>query len=173
MICSVFSRTFTFVTFLQVASNLPLEVSLVLPASSVEFANARMLQVTINDVLCSSASFVSQNEIKVQLLSASPDSGTMLQPAPSPSFSGGWYNTSFTLPSAFLKLLALRQASYPVNWTAKDEIAAWLVPSRLLLHPFIGKPNVANAPRMFIDNNEVPLVEAFNSRGAYTPHAPL
>jgi hypothetical protein len=53
-----------------------------------------------------------------------------------------------------------------VNWTAKDEIAAWLVPSRLLLHPFIGNPDVANAPRMFIDNNEVPLVEAFNGRGA-------
>ncbi len=160
------ARTFTLVAFLQVSSNLPLEVSLVLPAASVDIATVRTLHVTINGVMCSTASFVGQNEIKVQLLSASPDSGTMLQPAPAPSFSGGWYNTSFTLPSAFLKQLALRQASYPVNWTAKDEIAAWLIPSRLLLHPFIGKPNVANAPRMFIDNNEVPLVEAFNSRGA-------
>jgi len=142
-----------------------------LPTTSLysdEAANIRQLQVTINGVKCSSASFVGQNEIKVRLRLAPSGSDTMLQPAPIPSFTGGWYNTSFTLPSAFLKQLALRQSSYPVNWTAKDEIAAWLVPSRLLLHPFIGKPNVDNAPRMFIDNYEVLLAEAFNSRGAIT-----
>jgi hypothetical protein len=87
--CFLSARAFTLVAFLQVSSRLPLEVSLVLPASSVDVASARTLQVTINGVMCSTASFVGQNEIKVQPLSASPDLGTMLQHAPAPSFSGG------------------------------------------------------------------------------------
>jgi hypothetical protein len=82
-------------------------------------------------------------------------------------FNTAWkrYNTSFTLPSAFFKQLAQRQLAYPVPWNARDEVASWLAPSRLLLHPFVGKSAADDAPRMFIDGSEVALIAAFNSRG--------
>jgi hypothetical protein len=118
--------------------------------------------------MCSNLHFVATNDLRSAVQFSPSDFDQMLHPAPSPSFTGGWYNTSFTLPSAFFKQLAQRQQAYPVNWTARDEIASWLVPSRLLLHPFIGNPKTTDPPRMFIDNSEMSLVAAFNSRGMYT-----
>jgi hypothetical protein len=116
-------------------------------------------------MLCSNVHLLVTNDLRSTILFSTSDFDQMLHPAPSPSFSGGWYNTSFTIPSAIFKQLAQRQQAYPVTWTARDAVASWLVPSRLLLHPFIGNPKTTDPLRMFIDGSEMPLVAAFNSRG--------
>lgn len=136
-------------------------------ATQLQPPNSRHLRLTINGILCSNVHLSAQNDLRVRIQFSLSDFDIMLHPAPSPSFAGGWYNTSFTLPSAFLKQLAQRQQAYPITWNARDEVASWLAPSRLLLHPFIGKPEAATPPRMFIDGSEVPLVAAFNSRGMH------
>ncbi len=152
------------------------------------------LQLTINGITCSHVRVLAPNDFRVNVLFAPSDLDIMLQPAPPPTFTGGWYhlppitlntafvffnialkryNTSFTLPSAFFKQLAQRQLAYPVPWSARDEVASWLAPSRLLLHPFVGKSLADDAPRMFIDGGEVALSAAFNSRGTRVTRAVL
>jgi hypothetical protein len=117
--------------------------------------------------MCSDVHLLAPNDLRVKIRFSPSELDLMLQPAPSPTFTGGWYNTSFTLPSAFFKQLAQRQQAYPIPWNARDKIASWLAPSRLILHPFVGKSGAADLPRMFIDGSEVPLIAAFNSRGMH------
>lgn len=163
-------------SFSQVASFVPSEISILLPsdiAQSLQSLDRRQLHVAVNRVPCSSTRYVTLNDIRITLQFSQSDCDLMLQPAPDPSFIGGWYNTSFTLPSAFIKQLANRQQTYPINWTVRDEVAPWLAPSRLLLHPYLGSPSASSPPRMFIDGSEVPLVAAFNSRGGSNRPASL
>ena len=45
---------------------------------------------------------------------------------------GGSYTTKFTIPAAVHTQLAARAKAYPIEWTAKDKLATWLDPNRLL-----------------------------------------
>jgi hypothetical protein len=81
------------------------------------------------------------------------------------SWGGGWLNTSFTVAQALKDQMAARTKSYPINWTAADAKASWLVPTRLLMFFFIVRPSDATPITLIIDGAQVELTKAYNSRG--------
>merc|ERR1712217_787949 len=89
---------------------------------------------------------------------------------------GGWFNTSFSIPNSVKQQLKKRAEKYPVpwSWSAKgcnqphcvdDSKATWLIPSRLLLTPFISHPSDEIHIDMYIDGERVELAKSYNSRG--------
>merc|ERR1712187_387505 len=95
---------------------------------------------------------------------------------PPPDFTGGWFNTTFSIPMSVKQQLNERTKSYPVPWTRSaqgcglphcvdDSKATWLIPSRLLLNPFITHPTDRMAIDLYIDGQHVELLKSYNSRG--------
>ena len=81
------------------------------------------------------------------------------------SFAGGWFNVTFTVPQALVDQLAERKKAYPIPWTEVDARAAWLVPHRLLMYPFVANPADSMQIEMWIDGESVVPTPAYNSRG--------
>merc|ERR1712217_431482 len=89
---------------------------------------------------------------------------------------GGWFNTTFTIPKSLKEQLQRRAEKYPIPWTTSaegcglphcvdDSKATWLIPSRLLLTPFLAHPADNMAIDLYIDGNKVDLAKSYNSRG--------
>ena len=98
-----------------------------------------------NDVKSSGHAKVSIQFSGPELLGNAP-----VLPLPSKDFAGGWYNGTFSIPPAYFEQLKALASSYPIPWTTSatgcgqshcvdDSRAAWLVPTRLLMAPFILK----------------------------------
>mmetsp|Transcript_82401 Transcript_82401/g.217385 ORF Transcript_82401/g.217385 Transcript_82401/m.217385 type:complete len:299 (+) Transcript_82401:2-898(+) len=81
-----------------------------------------------------------------------------------PTFSGGWFNTTFSIPSAIFDQLKARQANYPISWTANDRNASWLDPSRLLMTIAYAHPLTTAAPRARLIGASLKILWASNSR---------
>ena len=79
---------------------------------------------------------------------------------PAASFTGGWFNTTFIIPQEAKDQLARRAKAYPVPWKPADYKASWLVPTRLLLHPFIGGVKDNLAVKMYLNGSEAMLTKA-------------
>jgi hypothetical protein len=86
---------------------------------------------------------------------------------PSSSNTGGRFATSFTIPAAIGAQLKARAAAYPVQWTARDRIATWLDPNRLLGSIFISNPtdNLLDQIALTVDGAPVQVKRSYNSRG--------
>ena len=80
------------------------------------------------------------------------------------TFAGGWFNTSFSIPAEMWPQRQRRQEEYNIVWAERDMNAAWLG-NRLLIYPYILQPNNMSQPRMWINDVEVPMTSAYNSRG--------
>jgi hypothetical protein len=95
-------------------------------------------------------------------------SQSAVQP-PGEAFPGGWFNTTFSVPAAVTAQLAQRSKAYPVPWAPADFHAAWLVPTRLLLFPFLSPASDQLEISMAVDGAPVQLTKAYNSRGLVRP----
>jgi hypothetical protein len=84
-----------------------------------------------------------------------------------PSFAGGSYRASFTVPSRVLRQLAERQQAWPIPWTTEDYRTTWLAPQRLLLFVQIAEPDDRWEARLRIDGREVELRKAYSSVRPY------
>jgi len=85
---------------------------------------------------------------------------------PPADFGGGWFNSTFTIPSAMLLQLERSQAAYPIQWTDADLDATWLAPNRLLLYPYVVHPLASMAPiEAWVDEEPLAMLPAYNSRG--------
>lgn len=96
---------------------------------------------------------------------------------PDPLFVGGWFNTTFMVSAGISAQLSRRQMRYPIPWIhdastcsasehcVLDSNATWLIPSRLLLVPFLTQPSDSMEIRLVIDGLEVELRKSYNSRG--------
>eukprot|EP00463_Aulacantha_scolymantha_P001488 TRINITY_DN2103_c0_g1_i1.p1 TRINITY_DN2103_c0_g1~~TRINITY_DN2103_c0_g1_i1.p1 ORF type:complete len:205 (-),score=23.16 TRINITY_DN2103_c0_g1_i1:60-620(-) len=95
---------------------------------------------------------------------------------PGPHFTGGWFNTTFSISNEIVQQLKQRGVHYPIPWRQDegkcgqegavcDYNAAWLVPTRLILYLFIAGPNDKLKLSLWIDGVQTPLAKAYNSRG--------
>lgn len=80
------------------------------------------------------------------------------------AFAGGWFNSTFKVPSNMWSQREARQAAFDVQWQPEDMNAAWLG-NRLLVYPFIMQPDNNTIPRIFINDKEVAMAPSYNSRG--------
>eukprot|EP00928_Gymnodinium_smaydae_P081612 TRINITY_DN65098_c0_g1_i1.p1 TRINITY_DN65098_c0_g1~~TRINITY_DN65098_c0_g1_i1.p1 ORF type:complete len:514 (-),score=55.33 TRINITY_DN65098_c0_g1_i1:135-1550(-) len=87
------------------------------------------------------------------------------QAVPDP-FTGSWFNTSFSIPSAIKEQLHARSVKYPIQWTQHDLSATWLAPHRLLMTIYMEVPRIDQLVRMWINGTEVAVSQASNSRDA-------
>ena len=80
---------------------------------------------------------------------------------------GGIFKVNFTIPSAIKRQLEARASAYPIPWTAKDRIATWLDPTRLLGYIAIANPqdNLLADINLTIDNVPLQVKRSYNSRG--------
>jgi hypothetical protein len=138
-----------------------------------------LARVSVNGVHCGITSGP-QTEVAVQfagepVLRVMPVSPTR----PPAQFAGGWFNTSFVIPTAVKQQLKERDIKYPVPWSytnasgscglphcVDDSKATWLIPSRLLLNPFLMNRTADMILSLFIDGKKVEVKKAFNSRDA-------
>jgi len=75
------------------------------------------------------------------------------------------YEAKITVTSEMLAQLQERQARYNISWVDSD-LDAWLAPSRLLLYPYVARPNASAAsPSIEIDGKPAQVVRQYNSRG--------
>merc|ERR1712072_322456 len=76
-----------------------------------------------------------------------------------------------------------RESTYPIPWThtnasgscglphcVDDSKATWLIPSRLLLSPFLTNATANMVVDLFIDGKNVGLKRSYNSRGHGAAH---
>ena len=86
---------------------------------------------------------------------------------PSSSNIGGEFTTTFVIPAAIKAQLAARAKAYPIPWTARDKIATWLDPNRLLGSIFIENPqdNMLGSISLSVDGSPVQVKRSYNSRG--------
>eukprot|EP00300_Choanocystis_sp_HF-7_P008616 c16008_g1_i1.p1 GENE.c16008_g1_i1~~c16008_g1_i1.p1 ORF type:complete len:999 (-),score=182.04 c16008_g1_i1:1048-4011(-) len=84
---------------------------------------------------------------------------------PPSDFTGGWFNTTINVPSRVRDQLRQRTSDYPINWEERDMDASWLAPSRLLLYPFLTRPNWNAALSVYVNDVEKTVQRAFSSRG--------
>ena len=94
---------------------------------------------------------------------------------PPSNFKGGWFNTTFVIPSAIQDQLIERSKKYPIQWDKDDLDATWLSPSRLLgyiyIETFVEYHPLHNDLKLLlmIDDVEVEVHNAYNSRGRVVP----
>lgn len=86
---------------------------------------------------------------------------------PSPNNVGGQFTALFTIPAAIKAQLAARARAYPIPWTARDKIATWLDPNRLLGSIFIENPqdNMLDQISLTVDGEPLQVKRSYNSRG--------
>jgi hypothetical protein len=76
------------------------------------------------------------------------------------------YEATITVTSEMHKQLQDRQAAYNISWNEGDLDASWLAPSRLLLYPYVTRPDASLAdPLVRIDGKAVSVTRQYNSRG--------
>jgi hypothetical protein len=80
-----------------------------------------------------------------------------------PSFTGGTFRASFTVPERIFRQLAERQKAWPIPWTTEDYRTTWLAPQRLLLFVQIAEPDDRWEARLWIDGRAVELRKAYSS----------
>merc|ERR1712107_272556 len=84
--------------------------------------------------------------------------------------------TSFAIPTALMEQLRQRARHYPIPWTSadhgcgqphcvNDHKATWLVPTRLLLAPFVAHPSDRMPLALRVDGVPRELQRSYNSRG--------
>lgn len=84
-----------------------------------------------------------------------------------PSFRGGPFRGTFSIPRRVFDQLAARRRAWPIPWTAEDYRTPWLVPERLLLFVQIAEPDDRWVVRMRIDGEPVDLMKAYSSIRPY------
>jgi hypothetical protein len=84
-----------------------------------------------------------------------------------PSFRGGPFRGTFTVPRRVFDQLAARRRAWPIPWTSEDRRTPWLVPERLLLFVQIAEPDDQWEVRMRIDEQPVELTRAYSSIRPY------
>lgn len=80
-----------------------------------------------------------------------------------PTFAGGEWSGSFTVPGRVFDQLAERNRRWPIPWTAADSLATWLVPERLLLFVQIAEPADSMAVELRIDGEPVETRKAYTA----------
>ena len=86
---------------------------------------------------------------------------------------GGSFTFAFRISGAVLAQLRRREAAYPVEWTASDAKATWLMPARLLASIFIDEPDDVWSEEMTATLDGTPeragtpllVRRSYNSRG--------
>jgi hypothetical protein len=84
-----------------------------------------------------------------------------------PSFAGGTFTGTFTIPQRVFDQLAARANAWPIPWTAEDYRTTWLAPERLLLYVQIAEPDDKMEARLRIDGRTVELRKAYSSVRVY------
>lgn len=132
--------------------------------------------VTANGVSCGTAP-AGEASLAVRLGGAPALRAMPIGPAlPPMNFTGGWYNVSFSVPASVVDQLQRRTERYPIPWThsaegcglphcVDDSKATWLLPSRLLMEPFLTEPKEDMDIILLIDDTEVLVSKSYNSRG--------
>ena len=137
---------------------------------SVGGSNARVLQLTkqqqgsTEEEAWSAKPWVSTEELP-QVYHSMPISATAT--APADNTGGGLFSTTFTIPAAIFEQLAARAKMYPIAWTARDRIATWLDPNRLLGSIFIANPKDTwlGQLNLTVDGAPLQVKRSYNSRG--------
>jgi hypothetical protein len=80
-----------------------------------------------------------------------------------PSFAGGPWKGTFTVPRRVFDQLAARQKAWPIPWTSEDFRTTWLAPQRLLLFVQIAEPDDAWEAALRIDGRAVELKKAYTA----------
>ena len=95
---------------------------------SVMGSDARVLQLTKASATADETLAIADDSLPA-VYHAMPISESL----PPASNTGGSFSTKFTIPAAIPAQLAARAKAYPIQWTAKDRLATWLDPNRLLV----------------------------------------
>lgn len=159
------------------------------PSGSEAFATIYMpeeqgVQIVVNGRVCEHAMPAgAEEDVKVKIRFKGPrlTGNAPVVPLPAKDFAGGWYNGTFSIPEAYFQQLKALGTSYPIPWTTSatgcglphcvdDSKATWLVPTRLLMAPFIRQAKQDMAVRLFLDGKEVQLSKSYNSRGRELEH---
>lgn len=80
-----------------------------------------------------------------------------------PSFAGGRWSGSVTVPRRVFDQLAAREKAWPLPWTAEDYRTTWLAPQRLLLFVQIAEPDDKWEAALRIDGKTVELKKAYTA----------
>jgi len=80
-----------------------------------------------------------------------------------PTFAGGTFTGTFSVPQRVFDQLEARQRAWPIPWTPEDYRAPWLAPQRLLLYVQIAEPDDRWEPRLRIDGRLVELEKAYSA----------
>ena len=80
-----------------------------------------------------------------------------------PSFTGGPFHASFSIPARIFDQLQTRKKAWPVPYTDDDLKATWLAPWRLLLFVNVADPNERMQVSMTLDEKPVALQKAYSS----------
>ena len=138
------------------------------PSGSEAFATIYMpeeqgVQIVVNGRVCEHAMPAgAEEDVKVKIRFKGPrlTGNAPVVPLPSKDFAGGWYNGTFSIPEAYFQQLKALGTSYPIPWTTSatgcglphcvdDSKATWLVPTRLLMAPFIRQAELTPIPLLF------------------------
>jgi hypothetical protein len=145
---------------------------------STDLGAPRLAHVSANGVRCGTTSSP-KVDVVIQMAGEPVYRAMPISPdKPPQSFTGGWFNTTFIIPSAVKQQLHQRDVKYPIPWThtnasgscglphcVDDSKATWLIPSRLLLYPFLTNVTSTMVVDLFIDGKTIALQRSFNSRG--------
>jgi len=80
-----------------------------------------------------------------------------------PTFAGGAWKGTFTVPQRIFDQLAARQKAWPIPWTSEDYRTTWLAPQRLLLFVQIAEPDDMWEATLRIDGKIVELKKAYTA----------
>ena len=83
-----------------------------------------------------------------------------------PRFLGGAYSVTLTVSQPLLDQLAMRAASYPVEWTEDELGVGWLAPHRLLVFASIVAPQDEWNVTAAVDGVAVRVMRSYTSRHA-------
>lgn len=84
-----------------------------------------------------------------------------------PSFAGGTFKATFTVPRRVIDQLEARQRAWPIPWTPDDYEVPWLAPHRLLLYVQLAEPDDRWSAQLRIDGRAVELKKAYTALWPY------
>ena len=147
------------------------KLTVAVASSEASLPHAAVAAVQVNGVACTgdaraqATTRLSEVEVEVDFVGDSPVYHAMpISPTAvaTPDFKGGWFNVTFVIPAAIKSQLQQRQEDYPIKWEDDDYHAAWLVPTRLLMFPFLSPASDSMEIEMWIDGKNVTLTKAYN-----------
>ena len=115
----------------------------------IDLPEAHGSRIIVNGHMCKEeVHAVADVMVKIRFAGPEMTGNAPVVPLPAKDFVGGWYNGTFSIPQAYFDQLKGLGASYPIQWTTSatscglphcvdDSKATWLVPTRLLMAPFI------------------------------------